>query len=198
MEKLHKMIKTLFKNQENLAAKLYDFEKRIGVILNSQLTCNESITKISADIEVLSKLKNENVNAIEALNEKIGKIDSELADAKIRVSEKETIESSLETCVEASRKKCSFCQTSFEHAFELENHLEETHGEKNKFQCDKCNNTFQLEWRLKKHKRMHIMKNVKCCKYFITNENCPFEKIGCKFLHEAHSGNIMIQQETRE
>ena len=95
MEKVHKMIKTLFKNQENLAAKLYDFEKRIGVILNSQLTCNESITKISAEIEVLSKLKNENVNAIEALDEKIGKIDSELADAKICSSEKETVGSVL-------------------------------------------------------------------------------------------------------
>ena len=161
MEKVHKMIKTLFKNQENLAAKLYDFEKRIGVILNSQLTFNESITKISTDIEVLSKLKNENVNAIEALNEKIGKIDSELADAKIRASEKETVESSLETCAEASRKKCSFCQTSFEHAFEQENYVEETHGEKNKFQCDKCNKTFPLEWRLNKHKRMHIMNKPK-------------------------------------
>ena len=106
MEKLHKMIKTLFKNQENLAAKLYDFEKRIGIILNSQLTCNESITKISADIEVLSKL--ENVNAIKALNEKICKIDSELADAKLSVSEKDTVESSVDTCVEDSRRKCSF------------------------------------------------------------------------------------------
>ena len=107
MEKVHQM-KTLFKNQENLAAKLYDFEKQIGVILNSQLTCNESITKISADIDDLSKLKNENVNAIKALKEKNGTIDSELAIAKLSASENDTVESSVETRVEVSGKNVRF------------------------------------------------------------------------------------------
>ena len=55
MEKVHKMIKTLLKNKESLAAKMYSFEKRLEVIFNSKLTCNESVSIATNDIKVLSK-----------------------------------------------------------------------------------------------------------------------------------------------
>ena len=83
MEKVHKMIKTLFKNQENLAAKLYSFEKRLGVILSSQLTCNESVSKVTNDIDVLTKMKAENTIAIDDLNKQISNINSEQAGAEL-------------------------------------------------------------------------------------------------------------------
>ena len=89
MEKVHKMIKTLFKNQENLAAKMYSFEKRLGVILSSQLTCNESVSKVTNDIEVLSKMKAENSIVIDDLNKQISNINSELASTKQCLAERD-------------------------------------------------------------------------------------------------------------
>ena len=40
-----------------------------------------------------------------------------------------------------------------------------------------------LKWRLRKHMRLHTLKNVKPCYYFNNNMKCPFDEFGCKFLH---------------
>ena len=49
--------------------------------------------------------------------------------------------------------------------------------------CDKCDKTFYLKWRLAKHKSIHQTKNVRFCHYFNNEKLCPFEEIGCMFLH---------------
>ena len=59
------------------------------------------------------------------------------------------------------------------------------HKEAEKFPCNVCNKVFQTNWRLAKHLKNHKRKNVRICKYFKKGQFCPFEKVGCKFLHSC-------------
>ena len=62
--------------------------------------------------------------------------------------------------------------------------MHESHGgDCNVFQCNKCDKSFYLEWRLKQHSRIHN-KKTKFCHYFNRSQECPFEQFGCKFKHE--------------
>ena len=51
------------------------------------------------------------------------------------------------------------------------------------FKCNTCEKTFHLKWRLNKHEKNHNENGVKHCRYFSHQEPCPYEAIGCKFLH---------------
>ena len=68
--------------------------------------------------------------------------------------------------------------------WKLEKHLR-THAETTKFKCNDCGKEFLMEWRLKKHKEMHTKQNVKKCHYYNNSKICPFDDIGCKFVHEV-------------
>ena len=46
-----------------------------------------------------------------------------------------------------------------------------------------CGKEFFLKWRLKKHSKIHS-EVTRQCKYFLADEACPFDKIGCMFSHE--------------
>ena len=41
-----------------------------------------------------------------------------------------------------------------------------------------------LKWRLKKHTDGHNNKSQKYCHYYNNDKSCPYEEIGCKFLHQ--------------
>ena len=43
-------------------------------------------------------------------------------------------------------------------------------------------NEFFLEWRLKKHEKMH-QTTVKKCHFYNNNKVCPYEKLGCMYEH---------------
>ena len=79
------------------------------------------------------------------------------------------------------KKCCKYCDGTFDQTYELEKHLE-GHKEK-EFECTACGKRFQLEWRLKKHLASHELKTMKKCHYFNNGKACPFEEIGCMFLH---------------
>ena len=79
------------------------------------------------------------------------------------------------------KKICKYCEETFEQTYKLEKHLE-GHKEK-EFECTTCGKIFQLEWRLKKHHASHDLKTLKKCHYFNNGKLCPFEEIGCMFLH---------------
>ena len=78
-------------------------------------------------------------------------------------------------------KKCNICNETFTENFKLEIHLR-THNEAETFGCDICAKTFVLKWRLRKHKSVH--ETTRYCHYFNNAKLCPFEELGCKFLHE--------------
>ena len=81
------------------------------------------------------------------------------------------------------RFKCKTCDEAFEKNCDLESHIEKSHGSVKKIECDKCGKEFVLKWRLKKHQDMHTNQNIRKCHYFNNQKKCPFEAIGCMFVH---------------
>ena len=80
-------------------------------------------------------------------------------------------------------KKCKHCEQTFSRNCDLEKHMDE-HEETGKgFKCNTCEKTFYLKWRQNKHEKNHHTIGVNHCRYFSHQEPCPYEAIGCKFLH---------------
>ena len=52
-------------------------------------------------------------------------------------------------------------------------------------ECGQCGKMFVTTWRLRKHLRIHTQKFTKVCHFFKTGKPCPFEELGCKFLHST-------------
>ena len=77
---------------------------------------------------------------------------------------------------------CNQCDKKFEINSDLEEHLFSGHRETKNYKCQICNTSFLLEWRLKKHIDGHS--ETRTCHYFNNNVECPFAKVGCKFLHK--------------
>ena len=61
---------------------------------------------------------------------------------------------------------------------ELEKQIMNQH-DYNPFKCEKCDKSFVLKWRLRKHLSGHEAEAF--CYYFDNEKECPFDKIGCKF-----------------
>ena len=80
------------------------------------------------------------------------------------------------------RKSCAVCSKTFLKNADLEKHMNKRHGASRDFECTVCGKKFFLEWRLKKHAQMHTV-IPRTCRYFSSKMPCPFEEIGCKFLH---------------
>ena len=74
------------------------------------------------------------------------------------------------------------CGEGFIRTADFENHMTDKHDVEKTFKCEVCDKTFFLEWRMEKHRVMHTEK-IKSCHFFLSKKPCPFEKIGCKFLH---------------
>ena len=79
--------------------------------------------------------------------------------------------------------KCKVCEMKFAKFCDLEWHLKAKHEECTQFECDQCKKTFVTEWRMKKHSKIHSNKITKQCHFFRNNIRCPFDELGCKFLH---------------
>ena len=82
-------------------------------------------------------------------------------------------------------KQCSLCSEKFEDNCKLEEHLLIVHKKSKRFHCGTCGMTFVLRWRLHKHLESHQEgKSTTICYYFNNKKPCPFENVGCKYLHE--------------
>ena len=81
---------------------------------------------------------------------------------------------------------CSFCDEHFEKHSDIEVHLDIAHSKQKDIQCDTCGKRIFLHWRLEKHKTMHTSSStIKHCRYYLAKKTCPFNELGCKFLHET-------------
>ena len=58
------------------------------------------------------------------------------------------------------------------------------HDEAKKYKCNKCEKVFVTQWRLRNHDRLHTNISVNKCNFLNNRKECPFEVLGCKFLHE--------------
>ena len=147
--------------------------------LNDKLSCldrNGVVLKDSKEIEDLKK----KITSLE--------IDVNLA-KKVSNSKTRNKEPELQEMNADSRKKikCETCGKTFKENYELEIHIEE-HDAVKKFKCEVCGKDFYLKWRLQKHTNLHT-KAAKPCKYFSSNQNCPFERVGCMFLHSVEASD---------
>ena len=80
---------------------------------------------------------------------------------------------------------CNICLQKFDKKWILENYIEQQHQTNQKYPCPECGQTFFLKWRLGKHMKMHDGNiKVKPCHFFNNGKLCPFEKLGCKYLHK--------------
>ena len=62
--------------------------------------------------------------------------------------------------------------------------MDDKHSTEKENACNFCGKTFHLKWRLEKHKEIHDKeKSLKYCHFFNNHKVCPYEEIGCKFLH---------------
>ena len=83
-----------------------------------------------------------------------------------------------------TNRECKQCDKKFPTSFQLESHLKE-HGTIKKYQCQECNKTFHFKWRLQSHMKIHDDEcYLRKCHFFNNNKQCPFEEVGCKFLHK--------------
>ena len=82
-------------------------------------------------------------------------------------------------------KKCNICGEKFGKNYQLEKHAVEVHNEKKQHHCNVCEKSFYLRWRLDKHKEVHEDAQVsKFCHFFNNDKVCPFDDVGCKFIHK--------------
>ena len=84
----------------------------------------------------------------------------------------------------SQKLSCNICGDTFSKNHELEEHMLNTHKEVKQFSCDQCDMSFVLQWRLKKHVKEHQQLYRRRCHYYNNNKDCPFSKIGCKFIHD--------------
>ena len=83
--------------------------------------------------------------------------------------------------IHPSKFACSECDQTFELSIALEMHLE-VHQKPKSYKCDTCDKAFHLKWQFQKHIEGHN-KSMKFCHFFNNKLPCPFDKIGCMFLH---------------
>ena len=94
---------------------------------------------------------------------------------------------------------CETCGHEFEGSVALEQHMITKHNAEKKYKCDICKNDFVADWRLRKHKKMHMKTNARKCHYYNNMKECPFSYLGCKFLHEKSdmckfNGNCKLEK----
>ena len=150
--------------------------------------------QLEARIVDLEVEKNTAKSRLQNLESWVLKQEENLKDLNKKVVENyETIKKEMRENIDTSEEpkgkqkqviKCNVCKKSFARNCDLEIHMNE-HGTDKMFKCNICGKTFHLEWRQKKHEKNHNTEtHVKPCRYFSNQEPCPYEAIGCKFLHD--------------
>ena len=94
---------------------------------------------------------------------------------------------SLQSHVKAIHIKefgCKECDQKYVKSSDLEEHLLTEHKASKKFICELCSMGFVLKWRMKKHLKDYQVTKSRKCYYHNNKIECPFTKVGCKFLHE--------------
>jgi hypothetical protein len=130
----------------------------------------------------IKKAKEENVAAIKTLNTKIDKMEKEI-EAVVNSKNDRDITKDRSRKPLASTLNCNLCERTFGKNSDLETHIKDHHEKHDEFDCDQCDKKFVTKWRLQKHTIIHSDKKQRNCHYFNSGKNCPFEMLGCKFLH---------------
>ena len=190
-EQLENITKKVNSEKNDLEEQVKEMIEKTKVDKNEEvkikLKGQEMIEELNDDIKVIKITKEENTLntlAIKSLQAKIDIIDREVKKT-IQGNEKENVKRNVNSVHDPVSRKCNLCQESFIRASDLEYHIKICHEINPEFKCDQCEKSFFLEWRLKKHINLHMDTNVKYCHYFNNSKKCPFEEMGCMFLHST-------------
>ena len=147
---------------------------------------------------MIKQAKEENNIAIRQLERQIDKVDKEIEMTKKAVQSKtDIIQRGFQSNKPDSSMDCKLCEKSFNKFVDLEIHIKMFHEKHSILKCDQCDKGFVLRWRLKKHMRLHTESNIKHCHYFNNDKDCPYEEIGCKFLHYVSKNCVYDSKCTR-
>ena len=176
-------IKYLSESIEEITEKAKCEKNNVKDILESQEITDPIIVKNADDIKLIKNAKDENKAAIKELDNRIYAINEELKTVKDKLEDKDISKEKSRIEKATKRTKCKMCDTNFHIFSDLENHIKNCHNIHKGYKCDKCEKDFVLMWRLKKHMNIHRDKFYLQCHYFNNGKECPFEELGCKFLH---------------
>ena len=163
---------------------------------------NSSMKRMNKEVETLQDELKDIYNLIHRVVEEIakepevhevGQILFDLWDIFKKNKEHKMLDSL--TSVKKGHKvlKCNLCEMTFDRFSDLETHLITSHEAPRAFHCNQCEKTFVTKWRLRKHMRIHSEKFTRICHYFKDGKLCPFEELGCKFLHDVSENDIYDQ-----
>ena len=138
----------------------------------------KTVKELNIKLNVLNNTVRELTLKIETINKYVTlKIKDLEAKLKIQYNTEKTKNVSSK-----KEYKCKKCEYKSNKSFELEQHIKNTHEEEG-LKCKICDKTFVMNWRLRKHEEGHN-KQTKMCHYFNNNRSCPYENVGCMFMHE--------------
>ena len=190
---------------DKIEEKLEEISKEGNItIFNSNIRENivknkTNVKKIESEIQELKEKQVQNFENIRLISENIVSLEqsheaqkkSDHSNYKCRQCEaKFTTEVCLKSHINhkhSTQYHCEICRNEFEGNVTLEQHMITIHKAEKKFKCDKCETAFVVEWRLRKHKKIHLKTNIRKCHYYNNMKECPFSTLGCKFLHEKSS-----------
>ena len=151
---------------------------------------NETIKDLDKKLEQLDENGIVIKESLEVDNLKKKVIGIELEVSGLKRTRQEHLSNTVSVISPKSRmKKCELCDKRFSKNVEFENHMVEKHDTQKPFECSICDKKFILEWRLKKHGLIHTQETQKC-RYFSSNQFCPFDSVGCMFAHSNQTESV--------
>ena len=153
----------------------------------------KEVKSLKGIVKLLEKRLDDSEKKVEILEDKLGKREEVVENCLDKEIECKVCEFKCESKQNLKKHikenhpfeiECNLCATRFPKKSDLEVHLEVYHERKGQYKCDHCDKTFVLKWRLKKHLEVHSKSITICCHYYNNEKPCPYEQIGCMFLHE--------------
>ena len=188
IEDVEKRIKTI--EHEEISIKT-----RIDSLENWVLKQNEQISDLN---EKLSSMDNNGVilketKEIQNLKKQIISLEIDINTVKnSRTFNHPQEQICVKTVPSSKAISCKECGKMFKRNCDLEKHVETVHVSEKTNECEVCGKLFFLHWRLRKHVKMHS-EETKFCSFYNNKLDCPYQEIGCMYLHEA-SGKCDVKE----
>ena len=184
VEELEKKIKQLEHIDITTNARLESLESWVLEQNNSIHRLDELLSVMDKNGAVVKESKE-----IKELKGKVNSLEINLKQVRIPTEQKTVSERNDEQVPKSI--KCEECNEEFTRNCDLEVHLD-GHTREKEFKCEVCGKGFFLQWRLRKHKELHQTQiNQRFCHFYNNSKPCPYENIGCMFVH-SKSGKCKL------
>ena len=173
--------------EEKIQQNSKELEERFLVLDNERVAKDKNYETTNKQEQALrqkeiSSLRKE----LDKVSNKIVKIDEDiiLLDEQSKKLSENVKKVTLKRKIKESRVKCDHCDMQFDSNSSIEMHLNNLKMTR-QFKCSECETSFHTQWRLIKHKKIHQSSSKKRnCHFYNSGKICPFEELGCKFVHE--------------